>query len=132
MDANKVRELIADLERDIRSKANAIDALRALLQSDVVEADASPQLVESTTFLRSSSYIDLAVMAIEKNAGRPLHMKEIVSFISDAKKNPNIERRSVEATISQHIKAKGDSSRLIKTRPGIYALRRYARTEPAA
>jgi hypothetical protein len=131
MDANKVRELIADLDRDIRSKANAIDALRALLESDVVEAEASPKLVEST-FLGSTSYIDLAVLAIERNNARPMHMKEIVRFIRGAKNNPNIERRSVEATISQHVKTKGDSSRLVKTRPGMYALRRYARTEPAA
>ncbi len=37
MDANKVRELIADLERDIRSKVNAINALRELLGSNVAE-----------------------------------------------------------------------------------------------
>jgi hypothetical protein len=61
-----------------------------------------------------------------------MHVKRILDYIREAKGNPNIERRSVEATLIQHMKAKGDTSRLIKVSPGVYTLRRYPRTEPAA
>lgn len=137
MDANKVRELIADLERDIRSKVNAINALRALLGSNV-EGELTgpvPQIVQSRDVaLADLSYIDLTVKAIEANDNRPVEMKRLVDFIRTAKGNPNIERRSIEATIAQHMKAKGERSRVVKTSPGVYGLgvRRFPRTEPAA
>ncbi len=94
-----------------------------------------PQLVQTRdAALADLSYIDLAVRAITENENHPLEMKRLVEFIRAAKGNPNIERRSVEATIAQHMKAKGDKSRVVKTSPGVYGLgvRRYPRTEPAA
>lgn len=138
MDTNKVRELIAELESEIQIKTNAIRVLRSLIDSETVPQRSFPLVISlgdglaSPTDLASTSYMDLAVMAIEHNQGRPLHVKSILAFIRDAKGNQNIERRSVEATIIQHIRAKGETSRLIKTDPGTYALRRYPRTEPAA
>lgn len=138
MDADKVRELIADLERDIESKVRAIKALKSLLTVEPREessnASATPHLfqAEQNASLASESYIDLAVRAVEQSPDEAVSMKDIVSFIRRIKGNPAIERRSVEATVARHMKAKGQMARLIKVGPGMYASRRYFRAEPAA
>jgi hypothetical protein len=59
-------------------------------------------------------------------------MMQIVDRIRTLKGNPDIERRSVEATLYQHAKAKGNSSRVIKVSPGVYGVRRFPRPEESA
>lgn len=131
MDTNKVRQLIADLEEDIRAKSNAISALRTLLNESVTSSDTDRPTQQPIPILGAASYMELAVRALEQANGT-LHMKRIVEYIRQAKGNPNIERRSVEATLIQHLKAKGESSRVVKVRPGVWGLRRFPRSEPAA
>jgi len=132
MDNNKVKELIAELESEVRSKVNAISALKALLlEGGAVQQEALP-LITPLEIASMGSYVDMAVSALESRGGS-MHIKQIVEYIRLHKHNPNIARRSIEASLLQHIKTKGDSSRVTKTSPGVYALRRFPRrAEPAA
>jgi hypothetical protein len=135
MNVDKIREIIADLESEIAVKVKAISALRSLLSEETPNLPGTVvglRLENSLIASSSMSYVDLAVKAIEGAAGRPMPMTLILDYVRREKNNPRIERRSVEATLIQHMKAKGDLSRLIKVAPGVYALRRYPRSEPAA
>jgi hypothetical protein len=138
MNSQKIRDLIGDLESEIQSKVHAINALRSLLESpddgdlaNTTAPQSRPAYSLEARPLRLSSYMELSIKAIE-SAAKPLHVNDILKFIRTVKGDPNIARRSVEATLIQHLKTKGDESRLIKVFPGTYALRRYPRIEPAA
>jgi hypothetical protein len=137
MDTGKIQELIAEVKADIEVKEEALKALYKLLAvaddrfatvNKVVMTDS----VQTVLFSASDSYIDLAVKIITANDYRPLPMNEIVRRIRQLRGNPNIERRSVEATFHQHIKAKGELSRVVKAAPGIYGVRRFPRQESVA
>jgi|SRR5579871_1718581 len=135
MDTNKIRQIISELESEIKLKSSAISVLKALLASEEgVSRNPSLPLTlidNDSTGKSSESYMDLAVKAVgEKSA--PMHINAIVDYIRRVKNNPNIERRSIEATVSQHVKNKGEKSRLIKVGRGMYAPRRYPRTELTA
>jgi hypothetical protein len=134
MDIGKIKELIAELEQDIEVKSEALQGLQRLLSSanghKIVNAEGQMAQRESVSVVLSNptdSYVDLAVKIIEANDGRPMPMMQIVERIRSIKRNPAIERRSVEATLYQHTKAKGDSSRIIKVSPGVYGVRRFTR-----
>jgi hypothetical protein len=132
MDLQKVKDLISELEAEINVKVNAINALKSLLEtSDSDVFNYAPIAVKSLAVSNADSYMNLTINAIESE-GKPLHVKRILDFIRMAKGNPDIARRSVEATLIQHMKTKGEKSRVIKVHPGTYALRRYPRIEPAA
>jgi len=138
MDNAKIKELITELEQDIEIKAEALQGLQRLLlsangqavkvQGRMVQRDS----VRNVAFNSTDSYIDLAVKIIEANENRPMPVMQIVERIRTLKGNPDIERRSVEATLYQHIRAKEDSSRVVKVSPGVYGVRRFTREEPAA
>jgi hypothetical protein len=152
MDTVKIRDLIAELEGEISVKVNAIKSLKALLASSngaskVVAGGASPDefhyihggafpeqpklpAFQTVTYggHQDDSYVDLAVAALETLGGKPMRMVDIFNWIKNVRSNPHLERRSVEATISQHVKKKGEKSRIIRVSPGIYGLRRYPRT----
>jgi hypothetical protein len=136
MDAENIRGLIAELEADIEVKTGALQSLRRLLSLNgsamgrVTIDVAAP--VEPILFRSDGSYVDLAVKVIEGNAGRPLRVKTIVEGIRTLKGNPNIERRSIEATLHRHIAMKKENSRVVKVARGIYGIRRFTREHPAA
>jgi len=123
MDTAKVKELIADLEADIKLKQEALQGLKKLVSSDGGTAARSP------LFTASDSYVDLAVKVINANDNRPLRMNEIVSRIRILKGNPDIQRRSVESTLIQHVRTKREMSRVLKVRPGVWGVRRFPRLE---
>jgi hypothetical protein len=131
MDTNKIKELISELQEDIRVKEEAIRSLQKLLSSINgripvnKHVDLSDNLILNDSFnhmLFSSdeSYVDLAVKLIKAN-NRPLSVSEIVDQIRTLKNNPHIERRSVEATLHQHA-ANSKSPRLLRMAPGTYGL----------
>jgi hypothetical protein len=137
MDIAKIQGLIAELKADIEVKQQALNALLKLLSAGGDQATRTDQMlqldsVNPVLFTTSDSYIDLAVKIITSNNYRPLPVKEIVKRIRILRGNPHIERRSVEATMYQHIKAKGDSSRITKVAPGMYGVRRMPREESVA
>ena len=78
-------------------------------------------------FAASDSYVDLAVKVISANDNKPMHMKDIVQRVCILKGNPNIQRRSVESTLTQHARAKGEKSRVLRTGRGMWGVRRYPR-----
>jgi hypothetical protein len=139
MDTAKIKELIAELEEDIGLKSEVLQGLQRLVSSTnghkTVRAEgqmAQRDSVRNVVFNRADSYVDLAVKIIEANDSRPMPMMQIVDRIRTLKGNPDIERRSVEATLYQHAKAKGNSSRVIKVSPGVYGVRRFPRPEESA
>jgi hypothetical protein len=137
MNIERVKELITELEAEVGAKVAALNALKALL---VQEKNAStPQsetlplkLVQMGVAEESDSYVDLTVKIIEANSGKPMRVKHIVERIRAAKNNPTIDRRSVEATLYQHVRAKGENSRVVKMGRGIYGLRRFPRLQTSA
>jgi len=151
MDTAKIKAIIAELEADIGVKANAINSLKALLASSDGASRGSTGGTESLSDVeyiyggssellaklpgiqisfadRNKSYVELAVAALEATGGKPMRMVDIFNWIKAAKSNPHLERRSVEATVSQHVKKKGERSRIVRVSPGVYGLRRYPRT----
>lgn len=129
MDTEKMKELIAELEADIRLRQEALQGLKKLVTS--TEQTGSQMAMQDSArpilFGASDSYVDLAVKAINANDNRPLRMVEIVSRIRIIKNNPNIQRRSVEATLIQHLRAHGERSRVYKVSPGTWGVRRHPR-----
>ena len=131
MDIEKIIELVGELEEDIRVKKEALNGLLHKVAKPVgtrvafhgVEGDSS------ITFNSASSYVDLAEQLIKSNNGEDMTVKAIVAKIRLIKDNSNIERRSIESTLYQHVKNKGENSRLIKTAPGYYGIRRLPRKE---
>lgn len=131
MDIAKIKELIAELETDIKIRQEALQGLWKLLpavahkqtddQSNVRDS-ARPILFTST-----DSYVDLAVKVITANDNRPMPMKDIAERIRILKNNPNIERRSIEATLTQHAANKGEQSRVMRVGRGIWGVRRFPR-----
>lgn len=134
MDTMKMMELVAELEADIRLRQEALQGLKKLIASTEQPADqlTMQDSARPILFGASDSYVDLAVKAINANDNRPLRMVEIVSRIRIIKNNPNIQRRSVEATLIQHLRAKGEFSRVYKVRPGIWGVRRHPREAQTA
>lgn len=135
MDTTKMMELIAELEADIRLRQEALQGLRKLIASTeqaVVRHTGMQDSARPILFGASDSYVDLAVKAINANDNRPMRMTEIVSRIRVIKNNPDIQRRSVEATLIQHLRAKGDDSRVVKIRPGVWGVRRFPREAQTA
>jgi hypothetical protein len=139
MDTTKIKELIAELEQDIEIKSEVLQGLQRLLlstnghQTAKVEGRmAQRESVQVIVSHPTDSYVDLAVKIIEANENRPMPMMQIVERIRSLKANPAIERRSVEATLYQHIRAKGNSSRVVKVSPGVYGVRRFPRPEESA
>lgn len=130
MDTNKIREMITELQVEIDQRLQAVKALERLLMSSSTSTEklnGMQDSVQPILFGSQDSYIDIAVKTIEANAGRSTTVRQIVDRVRTLKGNPEIERRSVEATLYRHIKAKGDNSRIIKVGPGKYTLRRFAR-----
>ncbi len=137
MDAAKIQALIAELKSDIKIKQQAIEALNNLLSMApkdnsleniaTISRNVGSGPVSPISFSDSDSYVDLAVKVIAANNYRPLPMKEIVKHIRLLKASPDIERRSVEATLFRHIKTKGENSRVLKVSPGVYGARRIPR-----
>ncbi len=132
MDTTKIHQLIAELDAEITLHKEAIQALQRLLPTAKLEVAASDQMIQSDSIKRISfgaedSYVELAVKIITSNGYRPLPMKEIVNRIRILRNDPNIERRSVEATLYRHMKMKGDSARVTKVAPGIYGVKRMPR-----
>jgi hypothetical protein len=131
MNTDKIKELIEELEQDIKIREDALASLLKLLNSTngrKMPITTSDNLVIKDEFQRimfgsADSYVDLAVKLIEANSGRPMPVTSIVGQIRTLKGNPNIERRSVEATLYQHA-TKAESPRLVKMAPGIYGLRK--------
>ena len=139
MDVSKIKELIAELEQDIQVKIDAISGLEKLLASmnghKAIVAQGQMVLrdsIQNVIYSPDDSYVDLTVKIIEANEGRPMTIQQVVDRIKTIKNNPNIERRSVEATLYRHITDKGDSSRIIKPASGMYGIRRFPRTEESA
>jgi hypothetical protein len=136
MDANKIREIISELQADIDLRQQAVKALEKLLLSTAGAAGdqlvAQQDNVKAILFGSTDSYIDLAVKTINANENKPTSIKQIVERIRVLKGNPNISRRSVEASIFRHIAVKGDMARLLKVGPGKYTVRRFPREEHAA
>jgi len=135
VDTNKIKELIAELEEDIKLKVDVLQNLQKLVGSANGHKLVGDQrdFAKKIAYNHADSYVDLAVKIIQANEGRPMPIIQIVEHIRALKGNPEIERRSVEATLYQHTTNKGDSSRVVKVSPGVYGLRRYPRSEePAA
>jgi hypothetical protein len=136
MDANKIREIISELQADIDLRQQAVKALEKLLLSTAGATGdqlvAQQDNVKAILFGSTDSYIDLAVKTINANENKPTSIKQIVERIRVLKGNPNISRRSVEASIFRHIAVKGDMARLLKVGPGKYTVRRFPREEHAA
>jgi hypothetical protein len=139
MDIEKIIELVGELEEDIRVKKEALNGLLQLIDSTNGHKVAKPvgtrvafhgvEGDSSITFNSASSYVDLAEQLIKSNNGEDMTVKAIVAKIRLIKDNSNIERRSIESTLYQHVKNKGENSRLIKTAPGYYGIRRLPRKE---
>jgi hypothetical protein len=135
MDIAKIKELIDELQQDIKIKEEAVSSLEKLLAGNNGRKVAAPVVTPVTAsdnlvirggihlFGANDSYVDLAVKLIEANGRRPLSVSAIVDQIRVLKNNPNIERRSVEATLHQHT-TKAASPRLVKMAPGMYGLRK--------
>src|SRR5260370_3104397 len=108
MNIEKVKELITELEAEVGAKVNALNALKALLvqekNANTTQSEALPlKLVPMGVAEESDSYVDLTVKVIEANGGKPMRVKHIVERIRTAKNNPSIDRRSIEATLYQHV-----------------------------
>jgi|HubBroStandDraft_6_1064221.scaffolds.fasta_scaffold1019859_1 hypothetical protein len=135
MDIDKIKEIISDLEREIKVQEEALRSLQNLLStlngkiplpiqvavSDNLEMTDS---VKRILFRSDESYVDLAVKLI-KASNRSLTVSEIAEQIRTLKNDPSIERRSVEATLYQHV-SKAQSPRLTKVAPGTYGLTNIA------
>lgn len=139
MDTAKVREVIAELRREIEPKMEAIRVLENLLSSKGQTIDqltfnaavqAHPFYGGGQGYAASDSYVNLAVALISANESRPMSIKNIVERIRTIKGNPDLERRSIESTLYQHTKS--EKARLVKVAPGTYGLKRYPREESAA
>lgn len=130
MDTVKMKELEAELEADIRLRQEALQAIRKLRLALDQPAGEKMRLQDSAypiLFAASDSYVDLAVKVINANDNKPMRMNDIVSRIRILKGNPNIQRRSVESTLIQHARTKGDMSRIYKIRRGVWSVRRFHR-----
>ena len=138
MNITKAKELIAELELDIADKLNALNALRVLVAresgADSAHVSATPSNVVPMSLVvdESDSYVDLAVKIIESRGGAPMRVADIVRQIRTLKGNMSIERRSVESTLYQHVKAKGENSRVVKAGRAMYGVRRYPRVQNSA
>lgn len=133
MNTERIKEVISELQEEIRDKEDAIRSLQKLLigvngkglVAPSVHVTVSDSLVINDNFNRllfnsDESYVDLAVKLI-KASNRPLTVSEIVDQIKTLKNNPQIERRSVEATLHQHA-TNSKSPRLLRMAPGTYGL----------
>ena len=130
MDTVKVKELIAELEVDIKLRQEALQGLKKLLLTYSDEKPEQMGMQDSARpilFGASDSYIDLAVKVLTANDNNPMRMNDIVARIRVLKSNSSIQRRSVESTLIQHARAKGDESRIVKVRRGVWGLRRFPR-----
>ncbi len=132
MDTNKIREMITELQAEIDQRVQAVKALERILLSSSTSSEKLNGMKDSVQqpvlFGTSDSYIDIAVKTIEANGGKPVPVGQIVDRIRTLKGNPNIERRSVEASLYNHVKSKKEQSRIIKSSPGVYTIRRFPRT----
>jgi hypothetical protein len=135
MDTAKIKELIHDLQQEILVREEALSSLQKLLAStntrkpSAINITVSDNLVVNGSNLNrvlfgsNESYVDLAVKIIEVAGGQPLSVTSIVDQIKLLKGNQNLDRRSIEATLYQHVK-KAESPRLFKPAPGIYGVRK--------
>jgi hypothetical protein len=142
VNTDKIRDIISEIEEEIRVREEALTSLRRLMSNGTskaasqtaIEIKASDNLVltdslQTIMFGHNESYVDLAVKLI-KASSRPLSVSEIVGQIRTLKNNPQIERRSVEATLHQHV-AKSQTPRLTRVSPGIYGLTARGDITPA-
>jgi hypothetical protein len=131
MDTAKMRELIAELEVDIKLRQEALQGLRKLLSVSIDLKPADQMNMQDSArpilFGATDSYVDLAVKVITANDSKPMRMNEIVARIRVLKGNPDIQRRSVESTLIQHARAKTEQSRIVKVRRGVWGIRRFPR-----
>jgi len=131
MDTTKLREMISELEAEIKLRQEALHGLRKLLAGSGEQSTGDQTGLQDSArpilFAASDSYVDLAVKVMSANDNKPMRMNDIVSRIRILKGNQGIQRRSVEATLIQHQRNKGEMSRVFKVRPGVWGLRRSPR-----
>lgn len=127
MDVMKAREFQADLEAEVKLLQDTINNLKKLIAASTSGKKEQKNSAGPLFIASSDSYIDLAVKVISANKGEPMRMNAIVEGIRSLKNNPDIARRSVESTLIQHARAKGDMSRVKKIRRGVWGLRRFPR-----
>lgn len=132
MNLSKVKEALADLQRQRDLVDEAIKGLRNVLAA-MSDSNGQKRLFPAGDApLGVGSYVDLAVNLITSNGGKPLHVNTIVEHIRKVKGKPDIKRQSVEATFFRHMTDKKNSARLVKSAPGMYGLKLYPREDTAA
>ena len=130
MDTNKIREMITELQAEIDHRIQAVKALEKILLSastSTEKLNGMQDSVQPILFGSQDSYLDIAVKTIEANGGKATTVRQILDRVRALKGNPDIERRSVEATLFRHLKVKGEHSRIVKVGPGKYTIRRFPR-----
>lgn len=110
---------------DIKACDEAIRTLeRVLGQYKNHLAAACKQGEEEDTPARQQSYVQLAIRLLEE-IGRPTPITVLLERIRERRNDPSITRGSVETSLLRHLNTKGESTEVVKSSPGIYALRQH-------
>lgn len=121
MNTHKLNEALAEMRHQRAVLDVAIKNIESVLAT--LSEPSSTPLATSDAPRRSAkepSYIDLGVKVLA-DAGNPLHISEIAKRISESR-GKEIPRASVESSFIRHIKAFGDSARIVKVRPAYFGL----------
>lgn len=122
MRTEKLNEALIEMKRQRGLLDAAIKNIEQVLSSLSDTASEKP-LVAGIRAPERSSYIDLAEQILAE-AGNPMHIGIIAAKISTVR-GREIPRASVESSIIRHIKAYGDKSRIIKTKPAFFGLKAW-------
>lgn len=123
MNASKVREMIADIERQRGVLERAVAGLREVLAT--LESDGPADGQEAAASIvspgRQTSYIRDGVSILEAE-GKPLHVSVIVDRIKQRRASDDILRGSVESSFLRHIRTQRGHAKIVKTGRSTFGL----------